>query len=151
MDGTTWVNQVMKLTEHFTLEEMTRSFEGARKGINNELPSNMMGNIVLSAELMEEVRAILGKPVQIHSCYRSPAVNKLVGGKPSSMHLQALAVDFVCPEFGTPAQVAEAILARGISFGKMIYEFDSWIHIQPGTERKVFTINEHGTFAGIRL
>lgn len=141
----------MKLTEHFTLEEMTRSFEGARKGIDNTPPIDVIQNIQKCAEMMEGVRSLLNHPVQIHSCYRSSAVNKLVGGKPSSMHLQGLAVDFVCPEFGTPADIAKAIIMSGMPFGKLIYEFSSWIHLQPGTERKVFTINEHGTFAGVRL
>jgi uncharacterized protein YcbK (DUF882 family) len=140
----------MNISEHFTLEELTRSFEGARKGLDNTPPANVMPNLKLCAEMMESVRSLLNKPIQIHSCYRSPAINKLVGGKPTSQHLQGLAIDFVCPEFGTPVQVANALIASNLKFGKLLYEFSSWIHIQPGTERKVFTINEHGTFAGIR-
>ena len=141
----------MNLTPHFTLEEMTLSFAGERNGLNNNPPDSIIPNIQKCAEMMETIRSLLDKPINIHSCYRSVSVNKLVGGKPSSMHLQGLAVDFVSPAFGTPVQIANAIIASDIEFGKLIYEFDSWIHIQPGTERKVFTINEHGTFAGIRL
>jgi uncharacterized protein YcbK (DUF882 family) len=140
----------MNISEHFTLEELTRSFEGARKGLDNTPPANVMPNLKLCAEMMENVRSLLNKPIQIHSSYRSPAINKLVGGKPTSQHLQALAVDFVCPAFGSPIEVANIIVASNMKFGKLIYEYDSWIHLHPGTERKVFTINSHGTFTGIR-
>lgn len=141
----------MNLTPHFTLEEMTRSFEGARKGLDNTPPSEIISNITKCAEMMELVRSALNKPIHINSCYRSSAINKLVGGKSTSMHLQGLAVDFVCPEFGTPYDVANFIATGNVPFGKMIFEYNSWIHIQPGTERKIFTINQHGTFAGIKL
>ena len=145
----------MKLTPNFTMEEMTNSFVGARSGLNNTPPATIIPNIQKCAEMMEAVRSQLDKPILIHSCYRSSAINKLVGGKPNSMHLQGLAVDFVAPAFGTPVQIANALIASDVQFGKLLYEFgDSpsggWIHIQPGTERKVFTINEHGTFTGIR-
>ena len=140
----------MNLTEHFSYQELTRSFEGERNGLSNEPPATVIPNIQRCAEMMETVRSLLNKPIQIHSCYRSSSVNKLIGGKPTSQHLQGLAVDFVSPEFGTPVEIANAIIASDLSFGKLIFEFNSWIHIQPGTERKVFTINEHGTFAGIR-
>ena len=140
----------MNISEHFTYEELTRSFEGARKGMDNTPPSNVMPNLKLCAEMMETVRSLLDKPIQIHSCYRSPAINKLVGGKPTSQHLQALAVDFVCPAFGSPFEVASSIIISDIKFGKLIFEYNSWVHLQPGTERKVFTINEHGTFSGVR-
>lgn len=141
----------MKITEHFTYEELTRSFEGERNGLNNQPPDSVMPNIKRCAEMMENVRSLLKKPIQIHSCYRSSSVNKLIGGKPTSQHLQGLAVDFVCAEFGTPAEVAKAIISSGIYFGKLLYEYDSWIHLQPGTEKKVFTINSFGTFSGIRI
>lgn len=140
----------MKLTEHFTYKELTRSFEGERNGLNNQPPDSVMPNIKRCAEMMETVRSLLNKPIQIHSCYRSSAVNKLIGGKPTSQHLQGLAVDFVCPEFGTPVEVANALISSNVEFGKLLYEFGAWIHLQPGTERKVFSINEHGTFTGIR-
>lgn len=145
----------MKLTEHFTYEEMTRSFEGARRGLDNTPPESVIPNIRVAAELLEEVRFVLGKPIHVHSCYRAPAINKLVGGKPNSLHLQGIPVDFSCPEFGSVIMVAHTIAASRIKFGKLIYEFgDSasggWVHLQPGTERKLFTINQHGTFSGIR-
>lgn len=142
---------MIKLTEHFTLNEMSVSFEGARKGLDNTPPITVVPNIARSAELMEAVRKILGHPIHINSCYRSSAINKLVGGKPTSMHLQGMAVDFVCPEFGSPYLICMALQASSISFGKMIYEFDSWIHIEPGSDRKLLTINQHGTFAGVKL
>ena len=140
----------MNLTMHFTLEELTATDAGARHGLSNQPPEALIPNITKCAEKMEEIRALLGYPVHINSCYRSGAVNKLVGGKPNSQHCQGLAVDFVCPSYGTPKQVAERIAASHIDFSKLIIEFDRWCHIQIGAEnkRQLLTINSEGTFNG---
>ena len=141
----------MNLTKHFTLEELTISTMARKAKLDNTLPDSLLPNMKRSAELLEQVRTLLNKPIFVHSGYRSPAVNKAVGGKtnPPSQHTQALAVDFVCPQFGTPEDICRTIEKSNLIFGKVILEYNSWVHIQVGTERKVLTINEHGTFNGI--
>jgi hypothetical protein len=39
-----------------------------------------------------------------------------------------LACDFVCPDFGTPYEVAEAIARVGIEFDQLIREY-GWVHL----------------------
>jgi uncharacterized protein YcbK (DUF882 family) len=65
-----------------------------------------LANLKRMAAVMEMVRTILGKPIHVDSGYRSPFVNASVGGVSTSAHCRGLACDFVCPAFGTPAEVA---------------------------------------------
>lgn len=149
----------MKLSPNFTLEEFTRSSIAARANIDNTPPDGIVDNLVRLADLLEEIRSMLAHPIRISSGYRCSALNKLVGSKPSSLHVQGLAADFTCPDYGSPVEVCKAIQASQIEFDKCILEFynpitgDGWVHIQIGKEnrRQMLTINKHGTFAGIRV
>jgi hypothetical protein len=119
----------MQISEHFTLEELTFSEAAARLGLDNT-PSPIVGaNLKLVAASMEETRTLLGgKPIVVHSGYRSPQVNKAVGGVPTSAHMKGLACDFVCPAFGTPAEVTSVILKSDVDYDHLILEY-GWIHV----------------------
>jgi len=104
----------MKISEHFNLEEFSFSAAAARLGLDNIPGSAVISNLSLVAAVMERIRTLLGdRPLFIHSGYRSAELNRAVGGVATSAHCQGLACDFVCPTFGTPAEVAEAILKSG--------------------------------------
>lgn len=118
----------MKLTDHFTLEEFTDSDTALRLGIDNTPPAPIEDFLRLTAVGMEKVRLLLGKPIRINSGYRCPALNKAVGGSTYSDHLLGYAVDFVCPEFGTPVEIARAIEKSTITYGQLICE-GKWVHI----------------------
>lgn len=149
----------MNCSQHFTLEEFVRSDKAARKGIDNTPPDSVIKELERVAEVMESVRSLLGHPIIITSGYRCSALNKEVGSKPSSLHVQGLACDFICPDYGSPIEICKAIQASQIEFDKCILEFynpttgDGWVHIQLGREnrRQMLTINNHGTFSGIRV
>lgn len=78
---------------------------------------------------MEQVRAVLGYPITISSGYRSPAVNKAVGGVATSDHVKGYAVDFTCPGYGSPTKIADAIAKSGIPFHQVIDEAGRWVHL----------------------
>jgi zinc D-Ala-D-Ala carboxypeptidase len=119
----------MNLTPHFTLEEMTVSDAATRLGLDNTPASAAMANLRLVADVMERIRALLGnKPIVVHSGYRSLKVNQAIGGVATSAHCQGLACDFVCPEFGLPAEVASAIMKSDIEYDQLIREY-GWVHI----------------------
>lgn len=145
----------MNLSEHFTLEEFIASDTTARNSIDNTPSQIVRSELFRTAALMEQVRTLLCKPIQITSGYRCSALNKLVGSKPTSKHVQGLACDFKS-SFGDPLQVCRQILESDIIFGKLILEFynpatgGGWTHIEVGSERKVLTINNHGTYAGLK-
>lgn len=118
------------LTKHFTLAELTTSAAGTRKGLSNKPTPAVLAILRQTAQRMEEVRALLGnRPIIITSGFRSDAVNRLVGGSKTSAHTLGHAVDFTCPGFGTPAQVA-AHLARHLrGYDQIIEEFGQWVHV----------------------
>lgn len=117
------------LTPHFTLEEFTRSDTALRKGIDNSQPPlQVLRNLGFLAETLERVRMLLGKPLIITSGYRCPALNFAIGSHPTSAHVLGLAVDFMCHEYGTPLEVAQAIAASDIAFDQLIHE-GTWVHL----------------------
>lgn len=120
----------MQLTAHFSLEEMTRSETAIRKGIDNNAPADILDNLTFTAMGLERIRSRLGKPIYISSAYRSPKLNAAVGGSATSDHMQGLAADFTCPEYGSPRDVCKAIQRwkDEIGYDKLIYEGD-WVHI----------------------
>lgn len=118
----------MKLTENFSLEEMTVSEIGARRGLDNTPNATEISNLVRTALLLEQVRALIKKPIIINSAFRSKAVNDAVGSKDTSQHRIGCAADIRVPGM-TPKQVVEAIMKSDIPYDQLIREFDSWTHI----------------------
>jgi zinc D-Ala-D-Ala carboxypeptidase len=137
----------MNLSPHFTLAEMTVSEVAARRGISNEPTPEALEALYRTAKGLEAVRAVLGKPIIVTSGYRSPAVNRLVGGQPSSQHLRGEAADFICPGFGTPADVVAALVKSAVQYDQCILEFGRWVHISfaPAFRRMALIIDANGT------
>jgi len=120
----------MNLSSHFTLDEFTTSQTAARLGLDNTPPPEVMPALLKTAQGMEAVCVRLGgAPISVSSGYRSPAVNKAVGGSANSQHTKGEAVDFICPRFGSPADVAAALRGSGIEYDQLILEFGRWVHI----------------------
>lgn len=142
--------QDQQLSPHFKLSEFTVSQEAARAGIRNEPLTSHIGNLKRVANVLEQVRALLGgHPIIISSGYRSPQVNKIVGGSRTSDHMQGLAADFICPGFGSPRDVCECIADSYIAFDQLIFE-GSWVHLglsaayHAGRREVLTAIFEHG-------
>lgn len=119
----------MNLTPHFTLEELTHSQQAVRARIDNTPSKSVTLNLTKVAELMEEVRQLLGQhPINISSGYRCNKLNTLIGGAKNSAHTIGLAVDFICPGYGTPKEICQTLLASGLQFDQMICE-GTWVHL----------------------
>jgi len=140
----------MNLSPNFTLQELTHSDAAVRQGWENNPDANEINNLTRLAELLEQVRALLGKPISINSGYRSKKVNDSVGSKDSSQHRIGCAADIRVSGM-TPSQVCEAIKASDIQFDQLIREFDSWTHISvPNTasdvaRKQMLIIDKQGT------
>ncbi len=120
-----------KLTPNFWLSELVQSETAERAGLDNYPTPEALQNLrVTTAPGIQRVRNLLGCPVLVSSGYRSPELNRRVGGSPTSAHAKGLAVDFRAPSYGTPLKVAQRILehASEIRFDQLIHE-GSWIHI----------------------
>ena len=137
----------MNISTHFSLDEFTHSQTAARQGIDNAPGAEVILRLQRTALGLELVRTLLGAPIIISSGYRSPALNKAVGGAANSQHMTGEAVDFTCPGFGTPAQVVAAIKRSTIPFGQAIVEFDRWTHISfdQNNRRQALVIDANGT------
>lgn len=118
----------MKISDNFTLEELTESDAAARLGLQNRPSVDALANITRLAQKLEEVRAIIEKPLDIRSGYRSPEVNKAIGGAERSQHMEGLAADFKVKGM-TPYEVCQAIRMSSVGFDQLIHEFGAWTHI----------------------
>ena len=124
----------VNITPHFTLEELTASETAERNGWDNTPGEAEMANLKRLANLLEQVRALVNKPVMVNSAYRSKKVNDAVGSKDTSQHRLGCAADIRVPGM-TPDQVCRAVIASGIAYDQIIREFDRWTHISvPNTE-----------------
>ena len=124
----------MKLTEHFTLEEMTVSPTAKKLGLSNQPTPEHIENMKYCCEkILEPVRAHFGKPVKINSSYRSPLVNKAVGGSKTSQHVNGQAIDFEIE--GLDNKTVADWVADNLEFDQVILEFytkgdknSGWVH-----------------------
>jgi zinc D-Ala-D-Ala carboxypeptidase len=141
----------MNLSPHFTLTELTSSQAAARMGLDNTPPAEMVAALRRTAQLLEQVRTLLGKPVLVSSGYRSPQVNRAIGGAANSAHMLGCAADFSCPSFGSPIEICRAVADSDISFDQLIHEFRAWVHIAwaPSPRRQLLTIDGAGTRPGL--
>ena len=122
----------MRLSKNFTLSEVTRSNTAKRLSIDNSPKNQHLKNMQrLITNLIQPMRDALG-PIRITSGYRSPELNRAIGGSKKSQHSKAEAVDI---QFWSEGQMNNQIiynwvLQSNIEFDQMINEFDyAWIHI----------------------
>lgn len=146
------------MSQHFTQAELIASNKATQLGIDNAPNEEVAANLENLALMLEGVRASLGNPVTVTSGYRSPALNKAVGGVASSDHVKGCAADILCPAFGTPKEVARHLAARvdELGIGQVIYEAlggKAWTHvsINPTSNpvNRIISITDYGTVAGI--
>ncbi len=90
-------------------------------------------NIIATAEKLQNIRDILGKPIIPTVWYRPEVYNKLIGGAKLSYHVQGLAVDFIVKGIGSDA-VREILLEHLDRLDIRMEDLDgaSWVHIDLG-------------------
>lgn len=129
-----------QLSEHFTLEELTRT----GTGLPNTPDAAALYNLrLLATGLLEPIRKLWGdRPIKINSGFRSQAVNVKIGGAKHSQHLKGEAADIV-PFI--PAEEAMKILYDAYkagklpTFGQIIIYSSGFLHVsikgtRPGNE-----------------
>tara|TARA_R110002096_G_scaffold135925_1_gene288119 strand:- start:135 stop:575 length:441 start_codon:yes stop_codon:yes gene_type:complete len=137
---------------HFSIDELTFSETATRHGIDNTATGNALDNIYKTAKEMENVRELLdNKPIFISSGYRCLALNELLKSKSTSAHIQGLAVDFTCRQYGAPKKIMDVIVKSEIQYNQVILEYDRWIHIafckyKETPKKEALVINNNGVF-----
>jgi putative chitinase len=125
----------MQLSEHFKLNEFTKSETAIRKRIDNTPGPAHASNLQKVCEkILEPVRKHFGKPVRINSGYRGAALNSAVGGSSKSQHCNGEAVDFEIDGLANPT-LAKWV-ADNCEFDQIILEFydpkegpnSGWVH-----------------------
>ena len=142
----------MMLSPHFALAEFCVSDTAARRGIDNTPPGHVIQALERTALGLEAVRVRLGTaPITITSGYRSLPLNRLIGSRDSSQHVMGEAADFICPRFGTPAEIVAAVRDSGIPFDQLILEYarngGGWVHMSfaDRPRRMALEIDAQGT------
>lgn len=113
--------------KHFTLEELSRTSTGV---LNTPTPEAIKSLEILVANILDPLREAMGEPIRITSGYRSPRVNRIVGGAPTSQHTQGEAVDFVCEHLPE----AFHYIRQHLPFDQLIWERGdaqrpAWVHV----------------------
>ena len=117
----------MKISKNFILQE----FLVTNTGLNNQLTSDALANIeYLAKNLLQPLRDSYGKPIKIVSGYRSVAVNKAVGGSPTSQHMKGQAVDIVADD----NKALFDLIKSNFEFDQLIWEYGTdkqpaWVHV----------------------
>ena len=141
-----------KLSEHFSLGELCKS---SHKTADGNIPSRVVIENLrrICEDWLEDLRysnnTLYGNkdlPIIINSGYRSPEVNKLAGGSPSSNHLTGCAVDIRCECIEQALRYANILLdiADGTKrdFDELFIERNKqgryWIHfaVRPKDNRR---------------
>lgn len=141
---------VTKLSAHFALEELCAT---QHREFYNMPTADVAATLRHTAERMERVRSILGdRVISISSGYRSPSLNRAVGGAKTSAHLTGHAVDFNCYGVGDPLAVCRILVASDLEFDQLIEE-GTWCHVSfdPRMRRQVLTKRPGGGYGlGLR-
>lgn len=122
------------ISKHITYDEGVVSATGARKGIKNIPPPSILKNMKATAEaLFEPLREKFG-PVIVISFYRSPELNRMVGGSKTSAHMTGHAIDVMHTNGFTNADIFNFFKNGCIPYDQIIWEFGTskepqWVHI----------------------
>lgn len=120
------------LSPHFSMAELIGSRVACRAGLPNSPDVFQVENLRrLADSILEPIRALFVRPVYVSSGFRSPELNRLVGGKSSSAHLEGRAADILVT--GIPCGKAFAVIRESaIPFDQLIHEKSSgveWLHV----------------------
>ena len=130
------------ISKNISYKEGVYSRTATRLNIDNKPNDDQMQNMCLIAEeVFEPLRVWVGGPIKINSFFRSPKLNKAIGGSTKSQHCHGQAID-LDDTFGraTNAEMYEFI-KKYLDFDQMIWEFGnddnpSWVHVSYVSEEK---------------
>jgi len=123
------------ISKHISYKEGVYSRTAMRRGIKNNPNAEQMENMVaIAEEVFEPLRMWVGGPIKINSFFRSPELNKAIGGSAKSQHCYGQAID-IDDTFGkmSNANMYEFI-KENLDFDQMIWEFGDddnpdWVHV----------------------
>ena len=126
----------MNLTKNLTLAEVTKSTTAKRLGIDNQPDEWTIENLRAVGEcVFQPLRDAFGCPIYVSSGYRSPELNKAIGGSLRSQHIQGRALDLDADVFrGCSNGEIFRFILNNLTFDQLIWEFGDednpdWVHV----------------------
>ena len=130
----------MKLTENFSLNELTKSQTAERKGIDNTPSTEHQENLKSLCEMiLQPIRDHFGQVVSVSSGYRSPELCVAIGSSTKSQHARGEAADFEI--FGVSNKELADYIDENLDYDQLILEYwkesdpnSGWIHCSFNTQ-----------------
>ena len=124
----------MKLSENFSLLELTKSQTAERKGIDNTPSPEHQENLkLLCTHILQPVRDRFERVVSVSSGYRSPELCVAIGSKTTSQHARGEAADFEI--FGVSNRELADWIHYNTNYDQLILEYwkesdpnSGWVH-----------------------
>jgi hypothetical protein len=124
----------MNLSKSFTLNELTKSQEATRLGIDNIPNEEHIQNLkILCEKILQPIRDFYGMPLSVSSGYRSVALCEAIGSSSKSQHTKGQAADFEI--FGVPNKDVAEFIIKNLEYDQCILEFwnendpnSGWVH-----------------------
>ena len=137
----------MKLTENFSLNELTKSQTAERKGIDNTPSAEHQENLKSLCEMiLQPIRDHFGQVVSVSSGYRSPELCVAIGSSTQSQHAKGQASDFEI--FGISNKELADYIDQNLDYDQLILEYwkgedepnSGWVHCSytNGSNRKQY-------------
>ena len=123
------------ISKHISYKEGVYSVTAIRKGIDNEPNEEQLSNMKLVAEkIFEPVRIHFKVPIKVNSFFRSPDLNKAIGGSTKSQHCKGQAIDIDDTYGKIKNSDIYWWIKDNLDFDQMIWEFGNndnpdWVHI----------------------
>jgi len=129
----------MELSKSFTLNELTKSQEATRLGIDNTPSEEHIQNLkILCENILQPIRDFYGMPLSVSSGYRSAALCEAVGSSSKSQHTKGQAADFEI--FGIDNKDLADWIVQNLDYDQCILEFwnenepnSGWVHCSYST------------------
>jgi hypothetical protein len=126
-----------KISKHITYDEGCFSNTAVARGINNHPNAEQLVNMKLVAEnCFEPAREHFKTPLKINSFFRSPALNKAIGGSITSQHTATNGAAIDINGLKIKNKDLGEWLMKNVMFCQIIFEFYDntkkdyqWIHI----------------------
>lgn len=130
--------------KYFTIKELTRSTTAQLRGIDNTPSQQVIDNLrALVENVLDPLREAWGAPIHVNSGYRCAALNKAVGGVPTSQHILGEAADITVGTRAKNQRLYALLRQLNLPVDQAINEHDfRWIHVSygPRHRRRYFAI-----------
>ena len=113
--------------KHFTIKELIETSTGL---LNVPMQPEKNNLIELVDNVLDPLREMYGGPIRVNSGYRSPIVNKRVGGVATSHHVMGTCADITAGS-SKENEILFNLIKNNFKFRQLIDELNyKWIHVE---------------------